>query len=317
MSITEHHDVRDEGHSIHVITLSIPCRQYSPTLGLGTMDDGREGDGVLFNVRGSAINARDAAKTSRQMIDFGMDTPRDYLCERTVEVCNLFGVQVKRLPELTVNMNLNLYRVIFTCSEVRCSELRDLGYKGKLVLVCDRNSAVSDSDFNQHSISHIIQFPYRLDDLVQFFRSLSQGHTITTQPKQLTTIDKILFLLQPHEHIPFIFWTKESLRFLSSLHLPKLSTSFSEFLEYASLEEVSEFYPSTSAYTSITVGRAGDAPDDVDFEYLINNKFIVSTLSHESVRIADNHVDPSLYVVLPVSLQSKSRINVLKDLPLV
>jgi hypothetical protein len=299
LSITEHHDLKDEAHSIHVIALSIPCRKYTPTLGLGTTEDDHGGDGVSLN----------AVKTSRQMIDFGMDTPRDSLYERTVEVCDIFGVQVKRVPELTVNMNLNLYRVIFTCSEVRCSELRDLGYKGKLVLVCVDNSGIGRTEpdsSGREGLSHIIQFPYRLDALDNFFQYVSQHHTLSSQPKQLTNVDKILFSLHPYEHVPLVLWISVVVRYLSSF--PKLHFSdFTDFLASPSpMVTSSKKYPPTSAYTPIAAAMsAGDAPEDVDFEYLINNKIIVSTLSPESIRIADNYVDQSFYSPFQFMLRSE------------
>ena len=305
LSITEHHDLKDEAHSIHVIALSIPCRQYTHALGLGTMDDDRDDGGVLFNGWGNnATNARDATKTSRQMIDFGMDTPSDSLCERTMEVCDIFGVKVKRLQELTVNVNLNLYRVIFACSEVRCSELRDLGYKGKLVLVSTRSGTNRlQADLNLEVPYNILQFPYCLDDLDQFFQSMSQHYTLSTHPKKLTTIDRLEFLLQPHEHIPIVLWTKEVLRFLISLQLPRMPTDLSELFEPStSTAMMSEKYPPTSAYTPIA---ATGAPEDADFEYLVNNKITVSNVAHESVRIADNHVDESLYPDLSFSMLGK------------
>jgi hypothetical protein len=306
LSITEHHDLKDEAHSIHVIALSIPCRQYTYTVGLGTMDDDRDDGGVLFNARGSVINARDAAKTSRQMIDFGMDTPSDSLFERTVEVCNLFGVQIKILPELTVNVNLNLYRVIFACSAVRCSELRDLGYKGKLVLVSTITSTIStelETDFSQRNLCKIFRFPYRLDDWVQFFRSISQQHTFSIQPRNLTIFDRVQFSLQPHEHIPFVLWTKEALRFLSSVQVPEIPFDYMVLSgQSPSSVTVPEKFPPTSAYTPIAAAETCGPPEDADFEYLMNTKIYVSSLSHVSVRIADNHVDESNLNPLPITL---------------
>jgi hypothetical protein len=303
LSITEHHDLKNEGHSIHVITMSIPCCQYTPTEGLKTADDDREGGGVMFNSRGSAINARDVVKSSRQMIDFGMDTLRDNLYDRTVEVCDLFGVMVKRVPEFTGRaiININLYHVIFTCSDRRALELRQLGYRGKLVLVS------TDTTVNPNSspvgIAHVLQYPFRLDMLDELFQTLSQQWILSTQPQPLTTVVRIQFALQPHNHIPLVSWATLALRYFSSLFVVRSISTSTE-----PMGAVFEKYPSTSAYTPIRAARTGVAPENVDLEYLMNNKIIVSTLSQESIRIADNHVDEAMYPKLTAAIMRKSSV---------
>jgi hypothetical protein len=45
--------------------------------------------------------------------------------------------------------------------------------------------------------------------------------------------------------------------------------------------------------------------EEVDYEYLTNNKIVASTISVESYRIADNYLDDSVFPKLTRGMMSK------------
>jgi hypothetical protein len=306
--IREHHDLNDEGQSMHHIVLSIPCRL--PAVSHDTTDAKHD---LWSKSRGSsdAANVRDIVNLARQMIDFGMDTDNDDWFEHTMQVFKAFNMKIKRVTDEF--SNLNLCRVIFVSSGERSSELRSLGYKGQLVLVAipvnrwDRKEPIE----GDVGADYTLEIPYTLDAMDSFFRSISLQHTLSHQPNLLTTLDRAGMALRPHERIPIVSWTIQVLQELNRLDI---SSVFKDFFHPAPAAPSSVKYPATSAYTPITSSTGSGSStvagiEDIDYEYLINNKIVASTLTHETFRIADNYLDETVVPDMPFSMLSKTCNN--------
>ena len=151
-----------------------------------------------------------------------------------------------------------------------------------------------------------MELPYSLSALDQYFLSLVQLCTLSSQPKLLTAVDRLEMALRPHKHIPIVSWTMEALRLISSWNISRIPEDMNEWhLPSQALSTESEKFPSTSAYTPITSARVPGAEPNVDFEYLINNKIFTSTVTHDSCRIADNQLEEQVFPKIPSDMQGK------------
>ena len=300
LSMREHHDLKDDGASTHLIMLSIPCRL--PAANHDTANDYKH-DIWGHSESKSMANVKDIVNVARQMNDFGMDTLNDDWFELTVDIFAQYSMKIKRVADEV--SCINLYRVIFVSSAERFSELLALGYKGQLVMV----TAQGQVPVGYAEREYILEVPYTLDAMDNFFRSISQCQKLSRQPKLLTTLNRIVICLKPHERIPIVSWT---IHLLHALNQWKLSSIVSDrFPPSSSSSSSSSKYPVTSAYTPISSSASSISStvseiEDVDYEYLTNNKIVTSTSTHETIQIADNFLDESLFADMTASVLSKT-----------
>jgi len=309
LSIKEHHDEGDEGLSVHQIIVSIPCRL--PDVKHDTAADVKHSLWRHDTAGSDEANVRHIVNMARQMIDFGMETESDEWFGHTVSIFEAFSMKIDRIREEF--SNLNLYRVIFVSSPDRCSELRSLGYKGQLVLVTspeDRAGPIG--------CDYTVELPYTLDAMDSFFRSIALHQTLSRKPNLLSALDRVGMALRPHQRIPIVSWTMYALQQLNQVHFSALlssALSSASFLSAAPVPPPSSSsaakYPATSAYTPITPGSGVDPSkaagiDEIDYEYLTNNKIVTSTDIQETMHIADNYLDDTGRPKLDSAWLSKS-----------
>ena len=282
----------DKSDSEHVIELKIPCRKNVTTrrkhrkFGLIISDSSRSAyfshDNSSRNVVNMDINV------ARHVMDFGMDFDLEgNLSELVSEVFGLFSLHIK--PILVKESNLNMFRVIFVDTMDKCSIIRNLEYKGLVVLIGgDKKFAGCD---------YSIRDPHNILTMDKFFRSLSRCQVLAHKPNFLSIFDKAFIALNHYDHIPLVSMLISVLQRLNNVNfsitkflgtLSPLPKPYS--LKYAAL--ASSLSPTTG--TPLINQTFADL-EVRDFEFLKKSSIVASSTAWKTIRIADNFLCENLY----------------------